>query len=187
MKIVGVDDGAFPPGRKAKQRTLLAAVLFDKLRLLDVRVGRIHVDGTDANQVLQSLLRRVPCDAVMLSGISFGGFNVVDIARLSRDVRRPVVAITGERPHNEAVQKALREHFVDWRERWAMVRSAGRIYCFAPLRDEPRLYFEVQGATPLFAKKAIATTAIISRLPEPIRVARILARGLSALTYIRVP
>jgi len=187
MKIVGVDDGAFPPGRKAKQRTLLAAVLFDKLRLLDVRVGRIHVDGTDANQVLQSLLRRVPCDAVMLSGISFGGFNVVDIARLSRDVRRPVVAITGERPHNEAVRKALREHFADWRERWGMVRSAGRIYSFAPLRDEPRLYFEVQGATPLFAKKAIATTAIISRLPEPIRVARILARGLSALTYIRVP
>jgi endonuclease V-like protein UPF0215 family len=187
MKIVGVDDGAFHLGRKARQRTLLAAVLFDKLRLVGVKLGRIDVDGTDANQVLRFLLRDMRCDAVMLSGISFGGFNVVDIAKLSRDVRKPLIAVTGQRPHNEAVRKALHDHFADWKERWGMVRSAGRIYSFAPLRDEPPLYFEVQGASPLFAKKAIASTAIISRLPEPIRVARILARGLSGLTYIRVP
>lgn len=182
MRIVGVDDGAFHPSKKVKQRTLLVAVLFHKLRVLDVRVGRIEVDGRDANNVLASLLRNVAYDVVMLSGISFGGFNVVDIATLSKELRKPVIAITGERPHNEAVRKALREHFADWRDRWQMVRSAGRIYSFAPLRNEPHLYFEVRGATPLFAKKAIASTAIISRLPEPIRVARILARGLSGLT-----
>jgi len=62
-----------------------------------------------------------------------------------------------------------------------MIRSAGRIYSYAPLRKEPRLYFEVKGATAPFAKKAIGSTAAISRLPEPIRVARILARGLSSL------
>jgi endonuclease V-like protein UPF0215 family len=187
MRIVGVDDGAFHPDRKAKQRTLLAAVLFDKLRLVDVKLGRIDVDGRDANQVLRLLVRGVPCDAVMLSGISFGGFNVVDITKLSKDVRKPVIAISGQRPDNEAVRKALRKHFADWRERWSMVRSAGRMHSFEPLRDEPPLYFEVQGTSPLFAKKAIASTAIISRLPEPIRVARILARGLSALSYIKLP
>lgn len=182
MRIVGVDDGAFHPSKKVKQRTLLVAVLFHKLRVLGLRVGRIDVDGRDANKVVTCLLRSVRYDAVMLSGISFGGFNVVDIARLSKDLRRPVIAITGDRPHNEAVRKALHEHFTDWRDRWRMVRSAGRIYSLAPLRNEPRLYFEVRGATSLFAKKAIASTAIISRLPEPIRVARILAKGLSGLT-----
>ena len=181
MRSVGVDDGAFRPSKKSKQQTLLVAVLFDDLRLLGVKVGRIEVDGRDANGVIKSVLRRITCDVVMLSGISFGGFNVVDIAELSRTVRRPVIAVTGERPHNEAVLTALREHFADWKDRWRMVRSAGKIYSVA-LRNEPRLYFEVQGATRLFAKKAIVSTAAISRLPEPVRVARILARGLSGLS-----
>lgn len=181
MRIVGIDDGAFRPTKNAKQRTLLVAVLFDNLRLVTLRVGSIEVDGTDANVVISSLVGGMRCDIVMLSGISFGGFNVVDIAKLSKTLRRPVIAITGERPHNEAVRMALREHFADWKERWRKVRQAGRIHSVA-LHNEPRLYFEVQGATNLFAKKAIASTAVISRLPEPIRVTRILARGLSGLT-----
>jgi endonuclease V-like protein UPF0215 family len=187
MRIVGVDDGAFPSYRKAKRHALLVAVVFDNLRLLDVTWGRIEVDGRDANKVLRSLLTRMHFDAVMLSGISFGGFNVVDIASLSKSVRKPVIAVTGERPRNEAVRKALRKHFKDWRHRWSMVRSAGRMHSFTPLRNEPRLYFEVQGATPLLAKEAIASTAVISRLPEPVRVARILARALSGLTEISPP
>lgn len=182
MRIVGVDDGAFRPSKKAKQHALLLAVLFHNLRVLAVRVGRIEVDGRDSNKVLTSLLTGVRLDAVMLSGISFGGFNVVDIAKLSKQVGKPVIAITGELPNNEAVRKALRQHFADWPDRWRMVRSAGRIYSFRPLRNEPPLYFEVRGATRLFAEKAIASTATVSRLPEPIRVARILARGLSDVT-----
>jgi endonuclease V-like protein UPF0215 family len=181
MRIVGVDDGAFQSNKKVKQHALLVSVAFHKLRVSGVRVGRIEVDGRDANKVLMSLLRSLRYDVVMLSGVSFGGFNVVDIATLSKKLHKPVIAITGDRPHNEAVRKALREHFVDWRDRWRMIRSAGKIYSYAPLRKEPRLYFEVKGATALFAKKAIGSTAVISRLPEPIRVAGILARGLSSL------
>jgi len=181
MRIVGIDDGAFHPNKKAKQNTLLVAVLFQKLRILDLRTAPIEVDGRDANKVLVSLLKSLRYDVVMLSGISFGGFNLVDIRRLSKDLLNPVIALTGTRPHNQAVRKALHDHFVDWRERWSMVRSAGKIYTITPLRNEPCLYFEVQGATPLFAKTAIESTAVISRLPEPVRVARILARGLSGL------
>ena len=68
------------------------------MRVLGVRVGRIEVDGRDANKVLVSLLRGLRYDMVMLSGVSFGGFNAVDIATLSKDLQKPVIAITGERP-----------------------------------------------------------------------------------------
>jgi endonuclease V-like protein UPF0215 family len=182
MRVVGVDDGAFQPNGKARQYALLAVVVFDKLQMVDLRVGRIEVDGRDANRAIASLLRELRYDVVMLSGISFGGFNVVDIASLSKNLNKPVIAITGERPNNESVRKALRENFVDWRDRWRMIRSAGKIHSCAPLQKEPRLYFEVKGATALFAENAIRSTAAISRLPEPIRVARILVRGLSSLS-----
>lgn len=178
---MGVDDGAIPANRKLKQHALLVAVLFQNLQILDLRVGRIQVDGRDANRVLASLLKSLRFDVIFLSGISFAGFNLVDIAQLARTTRKPVIAISGEKPDNMSVLKALRMHFSDWEERWRMVRHAGELYSFKPISKEPELYFEVKGAPPSFARKTIASTAMISRLPEPIRVARILARGVSEL------
>lgn len=180
LGIVGVDDGAFVTNRS--QRALLLTVLLRRARIWAIRVGTIEVDGNDAADILQELLRLLRYDVVMLSGISFGGFNLIDISRLAHNLRKPVIAISGEKPNNRAVRAALREHFGDWEERWKIVRSAGKLYSCKPLASEPKVYFEVKGAKPNFARQVIAGTALISRLPEPIRIARILARGLSPYT-----
>ena len=182
LNVVGVDDGAFSPIKTAREPALLLAVLLRRSRIRGVRVGTIQVDGTDARTVLKSLVRTLRLDLVMLSGISFAGFNIIDISRLADELKKPVIAISGDLPDNGAVRKALKDHFVDWEMRWRCVRSAGRLYTCKPLKDEPKLYFEVKGATPDYARAVISKTAVISRLPEPIRVARILAKGLSPLT-----
>jgi hypothetical protein len=151
-----------------------------RARIRGVRVGTIEVDGTDARSVLKSLVRTLSYDLVMLSGISFGGFNVIDISRLSSELKKPIIAISGGRPDNRAVRRALKDHFADWETRWRCVRSAGRLYTCKPLKHEPKLYFEVKGATPNYARRIIMRTAVISRLPEPVRVASIIAKGLSS-------
>ena len=181
LLIVGVDDGAFSPRKERGVRALLVAVLCKRSRIEAVRVGTIEVDGTDAGDVLRRMLRRLRFDLVMLSGITFGGFNLIDITALARDLHKPVIAISGERPNNQAVRKALRDHFDDWEKRWRDVRSAGTLYSCKPLHSEPSLHFEVKGTTPNIAKRIITGTAVISRLPEPIRVARRVAKGLSPL------
>jgi endonuclease V-like protein UPF0215 family len=185
LRIVGVDDGAIPAIRRAKQRALLVAVLFHDSMITAVRLGSIEVDGRDVNRVLNSLLKTLRFDVVMLSGISFGGFNLVDISELSRSTQRPVIAISREKPNNVAVRNALRKHFDDWAQRWRIVQKAGRLYALKPLSKEPQIYFEVKGASPSFAKKAIVSAAAISRLPEPIRVAGMCAKGLTALTRMQ--
>ena len=81
MRIVGVDDGAFQSKQESEAAHYPSRCAISKLRISCVRVGRIEVDGTDANKVLASLLRSLRYDVVMLSGISFGGFNVVDISQ----------------------------------------------------------------------------------------------------------
>ena len=182
FRIIGVDDGAFRPARTKGQSTLLVAVLLQNSRILAIRVGRIAIDGTDATQVLSSLVRRMRYDAILLSGISFAGFNLVDIKKLSQATRRPVIAITGGRPNNVAVRSALQKHFPDWKERWSVVGNAGRLYSCKPLPKEPKLYFEVGGASAAFAKRIIVSSARISRLPEPIRVAGLVAKGLTQLS-----
>ena len=180
LNVVGVDDGSFPPSKTTREHALLLAVLMRRSKIRGVRVGSIEVDGTDARAVLKSLVRTLSSDLVMLSGISFAGFNVIDISRLAYELKKPIIAISGDRPDNGAVRKALKDHFADWKTRWQCVRSAGRLYTCKPLKDEPRLYFEVKGATPNYARSVISRTAVISRLPEPIRVARIMAKGLSS-------
>lgn len=182
LRVVGVDDGAFSSSKKIGERALLMAVLFKGSRIQAVRIGTIEVDGNDAATVLQALLRRLRYDLILLSGISFAGFNLIDISKLARKLHKPIIAISREKPNNKAVKLALRGHFKDWKSRWSIVCAAGRLYSCKPLQSEPKLYFEVKGATPEYARRVITGTAFISRLPEPVRVARILAHGLSPLT-----
>jgi endonuclease V-like protein UPF0215 family len=182
LRVVGVDDGAFSSSKKIGERALLMAVLFKGSRIQAVRIDTIEVDGNDAAPVLQALLKRLRYDLILLSGISFAGFNLIDISKLARKLHKPIIAISREKPNNKAVKLALRGHFKDWKSRWSIVCAAGKLYSCKPLPSEPKLYFEVKGATPEYARHVITGTAFISRLPEPVRVARILAHGLSPLT-----
>lgn len=180
-KIVGVDDGAFHVRRGADGSAVIVAVLFHGSRIAATRIGRIEIDGTDATSVIIALLKTMTYNVLMLSGISFGGFNLVDIKHLSDEIGKPVIAVIGGRPNNTAVRNALRGHFEDWKLRWRVVRNAGALYSCRPFLKEPNVYFEVKGGSPSFARKLIALSSKISRLPEPIRVAGLLARGLAPL------
>jgi hypothetical protein len=161
-------------------------VLLEGTRILDIRLGEIDVDGVDAQQTLLSLLSALSYDVVMLSGISFGGFNLVDIKAVARKVGKPVIAIIREKPNNREVRDALRKHFPDWEDRWRAVKGAGRLYSCKPVADEPKLYFEVRGSSPSAAGRIIAASSTISRLPEPVRVAGLVAKGLRGCG-IRIP
>ncbi len=184
FRIVGVDDGPLPLRIGIGGYAVIVAVLLHGFVISRVSLGRIGVDGADANSVLRALLRNMTYDAVMLSGISFGGFNLIDIDRLSHGTGKPVIAVIGERPNNVSVRKALRGHFDDWERRWRIVRNAGPLYSFKPLLNEPKLYYEVKGSSPAYAKRVIASSALISRLPEPIRVAGLIAKNLGSLLHV---
>ena len=173
-----MDDGAFSVAGDRGGKALLVVVLLKGSRIHDLRLGIIHVDGIDAYSVLGSLLRDLSYDVVMLSGISFAGFNLIDIKKLALHIHKPVIAVIREKPNNRAVRNALRKHFTDWRQRWAMVKHAGPLYSCKPVPDEPKLYFEVKGGSPAFARRMITSSSFVSRLPEPVRVAGVLAKGL---------
>jgi len=175
---VGVDDGAFSVVGDRAGKAILLAVLLKGSRIDGLRRGVIHIDGVDANSVLSSLLKGFRYDAVMLSGISFAGFNLIDIKKLALHLHKPVIAVIREKPNNRAVRNALRKHFTDWEQRWAMVKHAGQLHSCKPVPEEPKLYFEVRGGSSTVARRMIMASSFISRLPEPVRVAGILAKGL---------
>jgi len=181
FRIVGVEDGGFSraPLNGSIQKALLVCVLLQGMRIEDFRATAVIVDGLDASEKLIGILRGFSFDAIMLAGVSFAGFNLIDPALIFEEYGKPVVVVSRTRPDNIAVKGALFRHFEDWQIRWSIFEKIGPIYEVVSMPSEPPLYVEVIGADLNWANGLIRAFTICSRVPEPIRVARLIAHGLT--------
>lgn len=178
--IVGVEDGGFVRlSGRGTSKALLVCVLLRDTWIHNFQVNTITVDGLDATEKLIAMLHHWSFDAVMLAGVSFAGFNLVDPTLVFEEFSKPVVVISRTKPNNVAVKNALVQHFKDWQVRWSIFEKLGPVHQIVSMTDEPPLYIEVVGATVGWASKLIRATSTCCRVPEPIRVARLIARGLT--------
>jgi hypothetical protein len=175
--VVGVEDGSFQKG--LARNALLAAVLFRGLEIENVKITEITVDGLDVTKKLAEILSEWEFAAVLLAGISFAGFNIINPTTIHEKFKKPIIIITRTKPNNKAVHRALQKHFKDWRIRWKMFEKLGSFRKMTVLADEPPVYVETIGADAKWAYNLIHFLSVCCRVPEPIRVARLIARGLS--------
>ncbi|MEM2994623.1 MAG: DUF99 family protein [Candidatus Bathyarchaeia archaeon] len=177
MRVVGVEDGSFHKGRTRK--ALLASVLLRDAEIEGVKIVKITVDGWDATEKFAETLAEWKFDAVMLAGVSFAGFNLIDPTIIYREFKTPVIVVSRTKPNNRRVKRALQKHFEGWEMRWKVFQKLGVIHEVFTLAGEAPLYFEVVGASVKWASNLIQALSFCGRIPEPIRVARLIARGLS--------
>jgi hypothetical protein len=177
LPIVGVEDGSFQKG--ITQRVPLAVILFRGLEIENINITKIAVDGLDATEKLVEILNGWEFAAVILAGVSFAGFNIIDPTVIHEKFEKPVIIVTRTKPNNKAVHRALQRHFKEWRMRWKVFEKLGSFHKVVVLADEPPIYVETIGVNVEWARKLIRTLAVCGRVPEPIRVARLIARGLS--------
>ena len=180
---VGVDDGPFPPksDRRLDYAPLVAAHLTGS-RLTGLAVEWITVDGLDATSRAVAILAKLSKCPVLMSGVTFGGFNLIDPRRIQSRFKVPTLVVVGSRPDNRAVKRALADHFPDWKERWEVIRSLGPLRKARTLSNEPPIFYEALGCSASDARKILKKNAWVSRVPEPIRVAGLVARGLFSET-----
>ena len=177
---VGIEDGPFLPRRLGGSRAPLVAVKLDGPHLVRIRTGWIAIDGMDATDRALKLLAAfsfAQCP-ILLAGITFGGFNLIDPRRLQKRFRTPTIVVVGSRPSNRAVKSALVRHFPDWKERWRIIESLGPLRRVRTVASENLLYFEAFGCSNVEARTILRSWALVSRVPEPLRVAGLVARGL---------
>ena len=177
---VGIDDGPFPPKGLERSKAPLIAVLLRGPHLIRAEVGWITVDGLDATVKAIALLNKLhdrSCP-ILLAGATFAGFNIIDPRALQERFRTPTIVVVGSRPDNRSVKRALVKHFPDWRRRWGIIRSLGPLYQVRTVAAENPVFFESFGCTVWEARRILSEWAFVSRLPEPLRVAGLVARGL---------
>lgn len=120
IRILGVDDAPFVP--HSGEQVMLIGTLFRAGNWLDgVLRTYITVDGTDATESLIALVNDSrhweQLGVMMLDGITFGGFNVVNIQEIFQNTGVPVIVIMRKYPDLPRIKKALM-NFPDWEERW---------------------------------------------------------------------
>lgn len=142
----------------------------------------VTIDGTDATDRILALLGTSPfldgVRAVILDGIAVGGFNLVDLDRLHEGLQRPIVTVTRRAPDFRAIRSALRKYFPrDAAVRWRLVR-AHPLFRLATSEGNP-LRVSAVGCTRADAAAIVRRTTVRGNLPEPLRLARLIARALA--------
>jgi len=179
IRVIGIDDGKFIS--QTIGSALVVGVVFRGGSSIDgVMHTRIIIDGLDANEKLALMINNSPhhkqLRLVMLNGITFGGFNVVDLKKLHLATKLPVLALTHDKPDLKSIHEALK-NLPKAEERWSMILEAGKIHEF--INKGTTIYVETAGISFDDAEKIIALTSTRSSLPEPLRVAHIIASGVS--------
>ena len=168
LRAVGFDDAPFP--RRGRGEVGVAGVVCAGTRFEGLVWGHVRRDGWNATAVLLELLSRskfLPqLHLVLLDGISLGGFNVVDLARLAADLGRPCLSVMRRPPDLAAVEAALRR-LPRAAARLELLRRAGPIHCLGGF------VFQVQGAEPADASAALARVTDRGAVPEPLRLAHL--------------
>ena len=181
IRVLGVDDGKFIPHSKA-QVPVVGIVFRGGYWLEGVMSTQITVDGLDATAKISSMIRNsAHCKqlrVVMLNGITFGGFNVVDIKTINADTNLPVIAVTTREPDLTRVHLALK-NLPHSEERWRAVVNAGEIFPVVTRGGTQRVYVEVAGIKVESAVEVLRETATRSKIPEALRVAHLVASGIS--------
>ncbi len=178
IRILGWDDSPFKPNDKYVN---VFGTIFRGGTWIDgLLKTRIKVDGSDATKKLIACVNQTrhyeQLRVMMIDGITLGGFNIVDIKELNKKTGIPVIAVTRRMPDFKKIKNALK-NFSDGAERWKVVKKAGTPKACAVGGE--RIYYQAAGIDDDNAKKIIALSCTRSLIPEPLRVAHLIASGAS--------
>jgi endonuclease V-like protein UPF0215 family len=174
LRAIGFDDVPWRH-RKGGEVGLVGAVCAGT-RFEGMVYGAVRRDGWRATLAIERLLTKskfLPqLHLVLLDGIAFGGFNVVDLPRLARELQRPCVAVMRKLPDLPAMERAARK-LPRPAARLAVLRRAGPIHVHGPF------VYQVYGAEPRDTAAALERLTDTGRVPEALRLAHLIGGALA--------
>lgn len=170
LRLLAIDDSPFK--RDYDETTFLVGLTFRGMTLERADKVRITIDGEDAQQAIIKLYEMSGREAriILLHGTTFAGFNIVDIMSLRRQIGIPVAAFLEKPPREQVIVKTLERLFP----------AKIHIFLSNPAYEEfntPKgtLYCARAGISEDEIRELISAYTIESKLPEPIRIAHIVA------------
>ncbi|MEM7825344.1 MAG: DUF99 family protein [Candidatus Aenigmatarchaeota archaeon] len=179
VRILGFDDGAFES--KSKGKVPIVGVVFRGGKFLDGALKtEVSIDGNDATEKIAKLINsskhKQQLKVIMFDGVTLGGFNIVDIKKLYKKTGLPVIVINRKVPNLKEVENALR-NFKDFETRWKKILNAGKIK-ECNIKENKKVYYQSIGLEEEEVEEIIKLSTTRSFIPEPLRVAHIIATAI---------
>ncbi|WP_048204581.1 DUF99 family protein [Methanococcoides methylutens] len=177
IRILGIDDSAL-----IRDNILIVGAFFRGGQWLDgVMRSEITRDGMDATDriidMVTSSKHYGQIRIIMLDGVTYGGFNPVDIVRLNEDTGIPVIVLMREFPDFEKIKTAL-HHLPEADKRMEMMLRAGRIIETISKDSSNPVFIQCAGIEVCLACDIVRLSSTRGNIPEPLRVAHLIATGI---------
>ena len=168
--------------RQGQKKSVLAGVVMRSDFVIDgVALGRTAVGGDDATSSIASLFRRLnrnDVNLIMVSGAVLSLYNILDVDLLSRKTQLPVVCLTYK--ETAGIEGSIRHHFPSGAERkLEAYRKLGKRLGMK-LHTGHRVYVRTSGMDRDSALTVLDSFTLQGSIPEPVRVAKLLARAMLA-------
>lgn len=175
IRALGISE-SFIKG-KSKRSVLAGVVMRADLIVDGFSFARTTVGGIDATSCVIELyqkLARKDINFILLNGCVISWFNVINLGSVHKDTGLPLICVTYE--ESEGLEKYLLEYFQDRaEERIRRYRENGE-------REELKLhtgktiYARYLGIDRIGAVRILDKFTLQGAVPDPLRVARLLAR-----------
>ena len=179
LRILGVDDGPFNKFRN--KECLVIATVFRGGSFMDGLLSmKVKVDGSNSTNQLIKIVRKTKhlgqLQCIMTDGIALAGFNVLDIQQINKKTKLPVIVVIRRKPNLKKIEKALKNaNKKTYKKKLGLMKKAGKIYK-TKIKNK-NLYFQIVGIKEKQAKEIIKISATHAMIPEPLRIAHLIASG----------
>ncbi len=176
IRLLGIDDSPFK--FRENNVTIIGVVMRAGEYIEGVIKKEVKIDGFDSTEkcieMVNKTRHKTQIKAILLDGIALGGFNIVDIEKVFLETNVPVITVTRDKPDNKKIKSALLKHFTDWEMRFNLIKK-GRLLEIKTKHNP--IFIKCAGISADEAKEIIKISTIRGVIPEPIRVAHIIASG----------
>ena len=173
IRVLGIDDAPFDKFKKGS--VLVVGTMFRGGSWVDgILSTKISIDGSNSTSQLIKMINKSKfkpqLQCIILDGIAFGGFNIVDIQKLNKKTNVPVLVVIRKMPDFKKIQAVLKK--LNKSSRYKLIEKAGQVH------KAGKVYIQIAGLSLEQAKQILKITCTRSLLPEPIRAAHLIAAGI---------
>ncbi|MCL7475991.1 MAG: DUF99 family protein [Methanosarcinales archaeon] len=177
IRILGIDDSSLH-----SEPVMVVGAMFRGGTWLDgVLRTNITKDGMDATE---AIIRMVTGSkhfgqvrVLMFDGVTYAGFNVVDIEAVFEETGIGCIVVMRNYPDFKRIRSAL-EHLPDPDIRWEMIQRAGEIQKVISSEGENPIFIQHCGIDLEEARDIVQLSSTHGNIPEPLRVAHLIATGI---------
>ena len=172
IRVIGIDDSPFDKFRD-KKTLVLGVVMRGGLYVDGILSSKVSVDGNDATikiiQMINKCKFRPQLKCIFLNGIAVAGFNIINVKELNKKTNLPVVVVIRKNPDIKNIRKTLIK--INKKQKIKLLEKAGKVEKIGDI------FVQLNGIDYENAHLILKIVCTTSLIPEPIRLAHLIAQG----------